>query len=148
MAVIALSATIGYAVVAGSITETKLVPTAFPKWDMHKITLTWVSDVNGNVNGIETTYPLDGEIYRVATIPSTTLPPTDAYDITLLDSDSLDVLQGIGADEPNTVSHQFCPSLASDDSNNISLVAVHGNLTLTVDNAGAAKSGKVIIYWK
>lgn len=143
----------------GSITETKLVPSHLPKWEMHKITLDWLSDSSGDVNGINTTYPLDGLIYRVVTIPDTAASgtaPDSLYDIVLLDDDDVDVLNGAGADEPNTTGsyNQFCPIIYDDDNdsdvdpNYVVPIAVHGMLELQVSNAGNANGGKVIIYWK
>jgi hypothetical protein len=136
---------------AGSITETLLRPTGMPKWEMHKITLDWTSDASGDVSGTATTVPIDGEIYRVVTIPdSGSDAPTDNWDFDLLDDDSVDVLDGLGDNEPNTGSNQFSPILdGRDDGSNFGLrPAVHGMLTLVVSNAGNAKGGKVIIYWK
>ena len=143
----------------GSITETKLVPSSLSKWEMHKITLDWTCNSSGAVSGIYTTYPLDGLIYRVITIPDTAVSgtaPDTLYDIVLLDSDDVDVLNGAGADEPNTTGsyNQFCPIIYDDDNdsdndpNYVIPMAVHGVLELQVSNAGDSNGGKVIIYWK
>lgn len=135
---------------AGSITETRYVPTAIPKWEIHKMVLNWTADVNGNVSGISTNYPMDGFLYRVVTIPNSgTTCPNDAYDIVIYDSDTQDILLGLGANEPNSASNQFCPLLdRDDDANYIMPVAVHSQLELQVSNAGASKGGKVVLYWK
>lgn len=133
---------------ACSIIQTYLRPSDIPKHEMHKITLDWTSHTDGSVSGIKTSIPLDGEIYRVVIQPdSGGTQPSAAYDMTILDDDSQDVLLGLGANLANDANQDIVP-VATDGTHYYGRVAVHGLLELTIANAGSGKGGKVIIYWK
>src|SRR5690606_1035729 len=56
-----------------------------------EITVVWTSDADGNVSG--TTVSIrSGFLYQAHFIPSAADAPSDAYDLTLLDPDGIDVL--------------------------------------------------------
>lgn len=103
-----------------------------------KIKAAWVSDdADGTASG-ETTYGYSGKIELLTTVPSGSAAPTDAYDITLTDSDSVDVLAGGGADRDTANTEQVLGS---------SLGAVASSkLTLNISNAGNSKEGTVYVY--
>ena len=104
---------------------------------LQKIKWVWTSTDAGAVSSA-TTNKYTGEIVRLVTIPSD--GPTDNYDVTVLDSDSADVLMGAGANRDTTNTEQVLAS---------SLGVVYDSaLTLTIANAGDAKSGTTIVYIK
>lgn len=115
--------------------------------DIVKHTFDWVSDASGDaevVSGVA----VSGAIARVVFIPSATAAPTANYDVTLTDSDGIDVLAGQGANLSDTVSSSVCPGIPLKDGTTTSVILtiVDSILTLTVANAGDTKAGKVIVY--
>lgn len=115
----------------------------------NKIEISWTSATGGAVSAeIASTYAaalsekapkptkIQGFIVRVVTNPGTT-KPTDNYDITLLDEDSVDVASGNLNNRDDTNSEDWIPSDPP---------YVDGTLTFTIATAGDAKVGKCTIY--
>lgn len=102
-----------------------------------KMTGSWTTDSSGDVNGITTAFKVSGVPILIITDPDGTDIPTDNYDITLIDDDGYDVLQGKGVDRDSSLTEQ------------VSYLGVvfNTNLTLVVDNAGNAKKGVITIYF-
>lgn len=103
-----------------------------------KVVFSWTSSAGGAASET-TTAAFDGKIIGLTTIPAGGgSAPTDNYDIVVTDVDGHDVLLGAGAnrDTANT-EHVAEASLG---------VVAASKLTLTVSNAGATKSGTVIVY--
>jgi lysophospholipase L1-like esterase len=113
-----------------------------------KHTFRWVSNVNGSVT-INSSVPISGDILRVDIIPSTQDAPTNLYDVTLTDSDGVDVLAGQGADSSETATETVCVGVPLKDGTTTKTipVVVDGTLTLNVTNAGDTKSGRVVVYY-
>jgi len=114
-------------------------------------TFTWLSDADGDVNEPSTvkTDPMRGHIVRVDFMPNTgTTQPTSLYDVTLLDENGLDLLQGQGADLSNSANSSVVPGISITDGTTTGVreVIVDGTMELRVANAGAAKTGTVIVY--
>jgi hypothetical protein len=119
---------------AGTVTTTETTHTS-----VKKIKFAWTSGTGGEggTASATTTYAYDGKIELLTTDPGSTAP-TDNYDITLTDGDSVDVLAGAGANRDTTNTEQAVAS---------SLGVVAGSkLTLNVTNAGDAKEGVVYVY--
>lgn len=113
-----------------------------------KIIMDWTSDASGDVSGTATAFR-EGEILRVDFIPdSGGTQPTDQYDVTLTDPDSIDVLAGVGANQGNAASESLFPALTNGTAGNSGPVFFVGALSLVVANAGNAKGGKVIVYYR
>ena len=104
-----------------------------------KIKAAWVSDDSAGTASGTTTYGYSGKIELLTTVPSGGgTAPTDNYDITLVDGDSVDVLAGSGADRDTANTEQVVAS---------SLGAVASSkLTLSISGAGNSKQGTVYIY--
>jgi len=102
-----------------------------------KCTWAWTSDASGNVSGNTKQLPY-GYVIRVETDPGSTAP-TDNYDVTLLDTGGIDIIQGVGADRDtaNTETTNFSSPLWHDGSRVVDL---------TIANAGNAKVG-VLTLW-
>jgi len=104
-----------------------------------KIKFAWVSGTvgeDGTASG-QTTNVYSGKILGLATDPGATAP-TDDYDITVTDEDSMDVLMGAGADR-DTANTEYVLSA--------SLGAVaNDKLTINVSNAGTSKVGIAYLY--
>lgn len=103
------------------------------KWD-------WASSSAGAVSE-QTAQYYNGQIMRVVLSPdsATTTQPTDAYDVTILDSDGYDVLGGLGANLTNAA------TVYKTQGDGLGCVQ-STQLTLTVANAGDTKGGIVVLY--
>jgi len=105
--------------------------------------LAWTSDASGDVSGTPTENDINGVLLNVKFVPgSSGDQPSDNYDVTLLDADGIDVLDGLGADLSNAAGSIITP-LAGDG-----MVHVRSTLNLVVANAGDTKSGEIVIYWR
>jgi len=110
------------------------------------LTLDWTSTAGGAVSG-NLTGLISGVILRVVFKPGAGgNQPTDLYDVVLNDADGLDVLAGLGANLSNASSTQKCP-LVGDATAAAQPVAVDSTLELQVSNAGASKSGTLVVYY-
>lgn len=113
--------------------------------DVVKLKFAWVSDdAAGNVTsastGNITPFEVTGVPMRLTTVPSGGgTAPTDKYDITIVDEDGVDVLNGLGADRSATLTQHKA------NTDGLVLCAAN-NLTLTVANAGNSKAGTVYLY--
>lgn len=115
--------------------------------DVVKHVFAWVSD-SGGIATVPSSIPVSGRIERVVIVPSASAAPTSLYDVTLTDSNSIDVLAGQGANLSATVSSSVCPGTPLKDGTTVSVTptAVDSILTLNVTNAGNTKSGTVVVY--
>lgn len=99
-----------------------------------KVSVPWSSDSLGD---FADTVELVGSIVRVVTVPDETDAPTDDYDITIVDVDGADVMDGALADRATATVEQVVPTVP---------VPVAGDHTVTIAAAGDEKAGTVIIY--
>ncbi|MGE3448682.1 MAG: hypothetical protein AB7H92_14005 [Microbacteriaceae bacterium] len=97
----------------------------------------WTSDASGDCNA-GVVY-LDGELVRIVTVPGAGgSAPTDNYDITLLDEDGIDLTAAeMFGDRDTSTTEELVPS---------GRIVHHGPVTVTVANAGNAKTGVIKIY--
>ena len=114
------------------------------------ITLNWTADSSGDMTLGGTTgkatFTAHGYLTHYRCLPGTT-DPSDNYDVTLLDSDSIDVTRGQMVDQQNAAGQTYDTKYRSN------LLNVDGgylwfmneNLTLTIDNAGNLGTGTVIL---
>ena len=144
---------------AGSVTVTMSNP--FAQGGNNRIVVDWTATAGGAVSvALASDFSTDqlstfgyaapqpskfrGRLVKVETAPgasgdlATTLP-TAAYDITLLGAHGEDIAGGYLADRSGTVAEQWVP---------IQPVAVDGEITFTVANAGAATTGRVILHFE
>lgn len=115
--------------------------------DVVKHTFEWESDALGAA-AVPSGLPVSGRIERVVFVPSAVTAPTAAYDVTLTDSDGIDVLAGEGANLSETTASHICPGLSITDGTTLGVtpIVVDGILTLNVTNAGNSKAGRVDVY--
>lgn len=98
----------------------------------------WLSDGSGDVSATSSTGKYTGCILAVLLVPDgSTTTPSDQYDITLTDSNSIDLLSGQGANLSNVNNVLVNSGL---------LPLVHDTISLTVAHAGSAKGGLVYIW--
>ena len=113
---------------------------------VRKITLDWTSDAAGAVSGIYTKY-LSGQLLRVVFVPdSGGTQPSDLYDLTLNDGNSMDVLAGLGANLSNATATQVVPVVTNGNNGNMAPIAIDDRLQLVGAACGNAKGGLVILY--
>lgn len=104
-----------------------------------KITWDWLSTDLGVVTST-TTARFDGELIAAVFDPdAAATQPTNAYDVTILDEDSTDVLNALGADLSNAA------TVVKKHTDGLGAVS-DSVLTLTIANAGDAKGGIVYLY--
>ena len=85
-----------------------------------------------------TTKAYDGEILQVMTDPGSTAP-SDNWDLTITDPDSIDLLKGNGADRDTATTEYIVGSTTS-------MLPASGLLTFNVTNAGDQKTGTVYVW--
>ena len=100
------------------------------------VTMDWTSAAGGTVSSTNTTNSLNGEVYQVEINPdASTDAPTEGYDVTLSNANSVNILYGLGANLPAATTRTVKPC-----------VFVDSKLSLCVTNAGDTKGGVVKIY--
>jgi len=110
----------------------------FQEATVKKITFVWTSDALGATTGATTAY-FSGIVYRTVFAPTLSATPSALYDVTVTDDDSVDILDGGGANLSSIATVQLQGLLG------VSAIA-DTQLILNVSNAGSGKSGQVIIY--
>ncbi len=102
------------------------------------IRLAWTSTSGGDVSAHSFT-PKRGRLVQVKFVPgASSVQPSADYDVTLVDSDGADLLQGEGADLSN--------SAASFVTFATPVQLPGGAIDLVVANAGNAKQGTVVLW--
>lgn len=102
-------------------------------------TVAWTSTAGGAVSGNAFAVKR-GHLKQIKFVPNSAgTQPTDLYDVTLVDENSIDVLNSQGANLSNSAGLylQFDPPLWHDADNDLDLV---------VANAGNAKGGTVYLW--
>lgn len=122
--------------VAGSISVSVTRVGALTRYDID-----WLSDASGDVT--ENTFAVkSGELVEVRFTPDGGgTQPSDAYDVTITDADGTDILAGTGADLSNAAASAVVPVISTYFRRHLTA----GVLTPTVDNAGAAKGGNIVL---
>jgi len=112
---------------------------------INRLTIDWLSDASGN--GLATVTELSGTVERVVFNPDDgATSPTASYDITLTDVDSVDILNGKGANLSQTATTSV--TAMATDGTTPRPMATSGDLTLTITSAGAARGGIIRIYFR
>lgn len=111
--------------------------------NIDKYEIPWTSDASGAASA--TTPHMNGLVFAVKHVPgSGSSQPTDGYDVTVSDSDGITVATSTSC---SNSSAEWVPvQLVSQSDYKYSNPPVDGVLTVTIANAGSAKSGKVVIY--
>lgn len=112
-----------------TITEKTWAPVKRIKFD-------WTAHTDGVVTGVATTLAYTGKVVALTTDPDAGTAPTDNYDITITDSDGIDVLLGAGANRDTANVEQVASA---------SLGIVVGS-TLTFAASGAGSGGKGVAW--
>lgn len=122
---------------AGSITVT----TSEVSKNVTKYSVAWLSDASGAVSG--NTFAVHaGELLQVRYVPDGGgTQPSDLYDMTMTDANSIDVLTGTGANLSNATSTVAVPAVST----YFKRILEAGNLTPVLANAGNAKGGTVTL---
>ena len=114
-------------------------PTTPSSLGIRKIKWTWKSATGGAVSSA-TTKRYTGQVIRAVFDPDAAgTQPTDAYDVTITDSEGADVLHGNGANLSNAA------NVLVDTTDGLGCVD-SSTLTLTIAAAGDEKGGVVVLY--
>lgn len=113
---------------------------------IERINIDWVSASDGSQTQAVNIW---GTILRLIDDPGSTAP-TDNYDLTAVDEFGLDIFAAQRVDRDTENSDDFCPGLPFTDGTTTSAmpVAVAGDVTFTVANAGNAKVGRFVVLVK
>lgn len=127
------------AVAVGSATVTTTNIAGIGNANIVRYTIAWASNASGAVSGHAFTHA-KGRLIEIKFVPGTVGDqPTNLYDITVVDTDGLDILAGAGANLSNATPSYVIPSAPFylDGTFQIDLV---------VANAGDTKKGTVYLY--
>jgi len=108
---------------------------------VQKVTLDWRADSAGTVDTV-TTKRYTGIIWRVSVQPDTGRLPLDNYDLVVYDEDTVDVLDGDGANLDSLTTYNLTPV----STKTIETAIMGSTLRFVVANAGSAGCGKVHVY--
>jgi len=134
---VAMYATITFAADSQTVT-----PTHFSGSKLTKTTIVW----EGSATGTKTDVPvhITGKISHVVTDPGPTAP-LDNYDITILDSNGIDVMNGELVDRDTTTTEFAYPTY---DGTNASFRYTGGTHAVAfTDIGGGDVNGEIHIYW-
>lgn len=116
---------------------TIVVTRTSPAQQIEKVSIAWTSHTDGSVSAL--TFPVQAsELLQVRYIPGATTPSA-AYDATILDANSIDVLGGTGANLSETASTVHVPVVST----YFRRILEAGNLTMGITNAGSGKTGTI-----
>lgn len=101
---------------------------------IEEIIFAWTSSSAGAADGTST-WSYNGEVAEVQIVPGATTP-SNLYDVTLTDSNGVDVLYGQGAN---------CSNASTPVVKGAALVS-NSTIVLGVSNAGSAKDGTIIVH--
>lgn len=109
--------------------------------------VTWTSSASGDA--VFTTNRLGGVLERVVYAPVAAASPTANYDVIVKDEYGLTIAGGTANNLSATAASQEVPKIATVVSSATTHVLwrLNGPITVTVDNAGNAKKGKVVFYF-
>ena len=103
------------------------------------VTCDWTSAASGgSVTENASTKYYTGKVIYAAFEPGATTP-SDNYDVTVLDKNSNDILNGLGVDRSNAA------TVYVDEYDGLGAVA-NSQITVTVANAGNSKTGSVYLW--
>lgn len=135
---------------AGSITVTSSEVAS--SGGIRKYSVAWTSDAAGAVSG-NTFDMATGTIVAVEFVPSAVAAPTDLYDVTCLDDESVNIFDdgtgaaSIGANLSATAASYRVPFMGGGGTVTYVRQWLHGgSYQPVVANAGAAKSGVIDVY--
>lgn len=116
---------------------------SFPDNGIVRYQVTWGADPSGNVNGHQSAFAgiSVGPLLHVQ-YTNFVQAPSDLYDVTLIDGNGIDHLQGLGTDLRNTAGMHtiVLPLLWSRDA--------AAGLDLVVTNAGVNTNGLMWLYYR
>lgn len=123
---------------AGSVTTTRQY---LPYYGCEVIIFAWTSAADGTVSGVGGVNGVFGRIASVRFYPGTGV--TDAYDVTLLDANGLDVLLGVGANVSNSATNTAA-NIRTPLNTDKGFVVLNGaTLTPAISGAGDSKTGTI-----
>ena len=108
-----------------------------------RLVFAWTSTAGGAVD-VTTPWNFSGQILRIVTIPSSVLGtiPLPGYNVRLFDSDGANVTLNSCLNRHQMNTQQVCPLI----SDLIPPALANTTLRLTIDAAGPARQGTVIVY--
>ena len=106
---------------------------------------TWLSDASGDCSrDLTRVVSVTGTVVGLHAIPSGSTD--DNYDVTLIDNDGVDVLNGAGTDLPQSATSAENYRFPADFLNTGPIVIVNRDLSLVVSGGGNADTGKIRVY--
>lgn len=121
--------------------DTSTITTTLGTGGVYIQRIAWTADSSGDKEDVETS--IHGNVLMVVTDPGTTAP-ADNYDITISDSDGVDIMGGELTNRDTATSEQVVPKIGSA----YGARPVQGALTVAFTNqANADCDGEIVIYF-
>jgi len=130
---------------AGTVTESY----GYIGGNVYSLTLTWISATDGSLTAHTTSTTIKGFVFLATTNPDTTAGgdgPSDNYDITVTNSDGIDIFGGSLANRDSTASEYAIPLFTT----GVYYTPIStGVLTFTLTNNSVnSAKGKLVLYWE
>lgn len=107
-----------------------------------KVVFNWLSDAADGTVSYTTTEKFTGQLVTAHFVTGS-VTPTDLYDVGVLNSDGADILGGAGANVAVSTGKSYTVASIGTPFHAV----VDSTLTLTIANAGNAKTGKVVLIF-
>jgi len=109
---------------------------------MRKITFEWRADSDGNVDTTSAEFH-SAIVWRIVFHPDTgASKPSDNYDVSIFDNDTIDICNRGGFNLPDDIDVQLAPGTISE----VEMGITNSPLRLVIADAGSLNAGKVIVY--
>lgn len=121
-----------------------------PLGRVNRMEIPWTSNASGAFSD-QIDPDIIGTILQVQFVPNTDAnQPSNNYSITLTDKVGYDLLRGQGASLSNATITRVIPVIPATDGTNTGSgpLVVAETLTINVTNAGNAKQGKLVLYFR
>jgi len=121
-----------------------VVETVQSKNNLSVMSFAWTTNTYGSTT-VTSNQPVNGYILMIETVPSSTTPPTNAYDVSVTNSNGFEVIgDGDLQDRSLSETEAVMPILNSD----VVLFPNLGSLTVAICNTGPAQEGTVNVYYR
>ena len=121
-----------------------VVETIKSKNNLSIASFAWTTNTYGSTT-TTSTQSVDGYILMIETVPSSTTPPTNAYDVSVTNSNGFEVIgDGDLQDRSLSATEVVMPILNSD----VVMFPNLGPLTIAIGNTGPAQEGVVNVYYR
>ena len=121
-----------------------VIETVQSKDNLSVASFAWTTNTYGSTT-VTSAQSINGYILMIETVPSSTTPPTNAYDVSVTNSNGFEVIgDGDLQDRSLSATEVVMPILNSD----VVLFPNLGPLTIAIGNTGPEQEGVVNVYYR